>query len=875
MVLSPTTPDRLRYEAGKGHVLSHFANLATPSAVASDTRSARVAAMRTGSSLDAVSTDLPIGSTGSFGGSFGVDTRGACDRDMEDALFGPRRSNSNNDDGEDALSRKELLDRWRLEKQPGGPHRAGACADAKSLKQQPPKRSKPSHADAAAVAARYPPTSDAGNQAADSDSAMFPMDFSPPRRNRSASSSRRSTVELDATATAARSSDSDKRTKHSAFSASFVSGSEQFSPAVSSEFLSRDLDEEEQALRAKSDKERAYLYKKTQRADRNSEIEVLRSKLRTQEQIIDIMSQNESGSLAGDSSQKKQVQSLCREVAVLMQQLGERDAIIRTLHDERDASVRVVSELKLSGDDDDNGDCGPRSGGATATAAAAALSEKRFVELQGVVESLQSQIVAMRTANDELADEKRALADRLGAVQSRFTDCQHSYEASEAQRSELSAGLQQAQEQLGQLHAQWTREKNALLAAASLDERKAAALAAERETLRIENASLKTSLATAAESKRTLAAQLAHEKAVAAETQAYVARLERELREATATVAVLSEQETHLVRVESELSATKRELVNAEGRAARLEDDVRLKDNELRAVDAQLRETSESLERRLFQAEIVRRSLHNKVMELKGNIRVFCRVRPVLEHERTGAGSEEIFSFPDYTGERRQIELTANAKAHVSYGQNGGRDAVKKYNFDFDLVFDSRCSQEDVFLEVSALVQSGKTFTMQGREDSAGYATMQPSSHMGIVGRAIAHIYATIADLRASGWEFSVSLEMIEIYNETLRDLLAPLGSGDKVDLRLDADGRPAIANACIHTVTNELNAWQLLQKAMTKRSTKATSMNDRSSRSHCVITFRMAGVNALTGDRRAGVVHLVDLAVRCRLIRPRCAMLS
>lgn len=63
--------------------------------------------------------------------------------------------------------------------------------------------------------------------------------------------------------------------------------------------------------------------------------------------------------------------------------------------------------------------------------------------------------------------------------------------------------------------------------------------------------------------------------------------------------------------------------------------------------------------------------------------------------------------------------------------------------------------------------------------------------------------------------------------------------SGDKVELRLDADGRPAIANSCIHTVANELDAWQLLQKAMAKRSTKATSMNDRSSRSHCVITFR------------------------------------
>lgn len=301
----------------------------------------------------------------------------------------------------------------------------------------------------------------------------------------------------------------------------------------------------------------------------------------------------QSGSLASDSSQKKQAQSLCREVAALMQQLSERDAIIRTLHDERDASARVVSGLPLSHD----------GGG----------SEKRLVELQGVVESLQSQIAVMRTAHDALEDEKRALEDRLAAVQSRFDDCEHAYDASEAQRAELSAGLQQAQAQLGQLHAQWTREKQELAGVATLDERKTAALAAERETLRAENAGLQTSLRIVTESERTLTAQLAHEKAAAAETQAYVARLERELHEATATVAVLSEQETHLVRVESELSSTKRELATTQAKAAQLEADVRLKDSELRAAEAQFQETSEHMERRLFQAEIVRRSLHNKV----------------------------------------------------------------------------------------------------------------------------------------------------------------------------------------------------------------------------------------------------------------------
>jgi kinesin family protein C1 len=151
----------------------------------------------------------------------------------------------------------------------------------------------------------------------------------------------------------------------------------------------------------------------------------------------------------------------------------------------------------------------------------------------------------------------------------------------------------------------------------------------------------------------------------------------------------------------------------------------------------------------------------------------------------------------------------------VGYGQNGSRSVVKKYSFDFDLVFDSNCSQEDVFLEVSALIQSaldgynvcifaygqtgyvlcvqlrhsvggldlpirvlcrsGKTYTMQGMDEGAGPQAMELSADMGIVGRAISHIFAGIEDMRSSGWHFTASLELVEIYNETLRDLLAPV----------------------------------------------------------------------------------------------------
>ena len=75
---------------------------------------------------------------------------------------------------------------------------------------------------------------------------------------------------------------------------------------------------------------------------------------------------------------------------------------------------------------------------------------------------------------------------------------------------------------------------------------------------------------------------------------------------------------------------------------------------------ADARRKIEQLEREAREAEMVRRKLHNMVQELKGNIRVFCRVRPVLshdlvlrsyrdcdgrDHQRTGARKEVLLQI--------------------------------------------------------------------------------------------------------------------------------------------------------------------------------------------------------------------------------------
>ncbi|RLO11019.1 hypothetical protein DYB28_004676 [Aphanomyces astaci] len=89
----------------------------------------------------------------------------------------------------------------------------------------------------------------------------------------------------------------------------------------------------------------------------------------------------------------------------------------------------------------------------------------------------------------------------------------------------------------------------------------------------------------------------------------------------------------------------------------------------------------------LYAAETkARRHLHNKVMEMGGNIRVFCRVRPTSDVERASAESSEVVTF------RREdpqvLELT------LAEGP--------KHTFEFDYVFQAlevRMSKQGAFVD--------------------------------------------------------------------------------------------------------------------------------------------------------------------------------
>lgn len=246
----------------------------------------------------------------------------------------------------------------------------------------------------------------------------------------------------------------------------------------------------------------------------------------------------------------------------------------------------------------------------------------------------------------------------------------------------------------------------------------------------------------------------------------------------------------------------------------------------------------------------VRRQLHNEVMELKGNIRVYGRIRPPnAGHAETAVesrGDDEIFTS----------------------------DGSKVNNFQYDRVFGSQSSQQDVFNEVEPLVTSvvdgyngcifaygqtgsGKTYTMMGGKDDPG-----------VIIRTLGHLFAITQERTEQTYDFTVN--MLEIYNETARDLLVE-SSSDKssaLDVKQDAAGRMYCPGSVTEQVATMQDVLNLLDRGSRNRAVASTNCNEHSSRSHCVLSININGENIKSGTKTHSRLHLIDLAGSERLSR-------
>ena len=118
---------------------------------------------------------------------------------------------------------------------------------------------------------------------------------------------------------------------------------------------------------------------------------------------------------------------------------------------------------------------------------------------------------------------------------------------------------------------------------------------------------------------------------------------------------------------------------------------------------------------------------------------------------------------------------------------------------------------------------------------------------------------------------FSVQVSFLEIYNETIRDLLRNENSEEvKHEIKVDAQGRRTVSDLTLQPLepTNINEIEEVMRLAAKHRSVASTDMNSVSSRSHSVFTLHLTAIHPEQRQSIKGVLNLVDLAGSERLNR-------
>ncbi|KAF8006783.1 hypothetical protein BT93_K0945 [Corymbia citriodora subsp. variegata] len=264
----------------------------------------------------------------------------------------------------------------------------------------------------------------------------------------------------------------------------------------------------------------------------------------------------------------------------------------------------------------------------------------------------------------------------------------------------------------------------------------------------------------------------------------------------------------------------------------------------------------EDLKMKYSEEQTKRRKLYNQLQETKGNIRVFCRCRP-LSKEEVSVGCATIVDF----------DAAKDGDLGILTG-----GATRK-TFKFDRVYTPKDDQVDVFTDASPLVLSvldgynvcifaygqtgtGKTFTMEGTKQNRG-----------VNYRTLEQLFRT-ANERRDTFVYNISVSVLEVYNEQIRDLLATSPPSKKLEIKQASEGFhnvPGIVEAKVESIKE---VWNVLQTGSSARAVGSNNVNEHSSRSHCMLCIMVKSKNLISGECTRSKLWLVDLAGSERLAK-------
>lgn len=263
-----------------------------------------------------------------------------------------------------------------------------------------------------------------------------------------------------------------------------------------------------------------------------------------------------------------------------------------------------------------------------------------------------------------------------------------------------------------------------------------------------------------------------------------------------------------------------------------------------------------------------------------GNVRVVVRVRGFLPREIDRGAECLVKMNPDTQGTKLLVPNTTDA----ANARTQSRKIMEEKNFTFDNSFWSHepedehyAHQEDIynalgeeFLDhnfegyhtcIFAYGQtgSGKSYTMMG-------APTQP----GLIPRTCEDLFQRIESSVSPHISYTVRVSYFEVYNEHVRDLLAPPSQSSEkhpyyLKIRESPTEGPYVKDLTDLPVKNYAELLRYMRLGDASRTTASTKMNDTSSRSHAVFTIMLKQIHHdLSTDsttERLARIRLVDLA--------------
>eukprot|EP00066_Takifugu_rubripes_P021206 XP_011610472.1 PREDICTED: kinesin-like protein KIF25 [Takifugu rubripes] len=278
-----------------------------------------------------------------------------------------------------------------------------------------------------------------------------------------------------------------------------------------------------------------------------------------------------------------------------------------------------------------------------------------------------------------------------------------------------------------------------------------------------------------------------------------------------------------------------------------------------------------------------RKELHNALVELRGNIRVHCRVRPVLPFDHIQSsflGSGPASSEEVITAISDDTVLVNCVKSGVP---------VQHKMFEFERVHGPDDSQNTVFEEVKPLLTSlldgynvcimaygqtgsGKTHTMIGSQLLEELTGIQQETQQGIIPKAAAELFRLIDEKPADS--HSVEVSVMEVHNNEVFDLLAADGGGQRRDVITTSSGASQVTALVHEPVCGAAEVMRIIDRVLTLRARCPTMIHADSSRSHLIVTLTISSKspNAAALARRLQIAKKdMQRSTKKQWWSPRC----